>query len=161
MISFIVAMDENQLIGRENDLPWSLPADLKRFKEITMGHPIVMGRKTYESIGRPLPGRENIILTTNKAYQAEGCKVFHSFEDLLQYCQNHENEVFVIGGAVLFKLFLPYVDRLYITKIHQQFDGDVYFPDIDWSNFQIVARKKGVRDEKNPYDYEYLDYEKK
>lgn len=160
MISFIVAMDQNGLIGNNNEIPWHLPDDLKRFKKITMGHPIVMGRKTFESIGKPLPGRENIILTRNKEKVFEGCTVFYSQAELIQYCINKVDEVFVIGGAEIFRIFLPYVDKLYVTKIHHEFSGDVFFPEMDCSNFQIVAKEKGIKDEKNPYEYEYILYEK-
>lgn len=160
MISFIVAMDKNCLIGSNNNLPWVLPDDLKRFKKITMGHPIIMGRKTYESIGKPLPGRKNIILTRNKGLSFEGCTVFHSTNDLMDYCLCQSEEFFVIGGAEIFKIFLPYVDKLYITKINDEFSGDVYFPELDWSKFQPITREKGMKDKKNPYDYEYVLYEK-
>lgn len=160
MISFIVAMDQNHLIGSNNNLPWTLPDDLKRFKKITMGHPIIMGRKTYESIGKPLPGRENIILTRNKEMSFDGCTVFHSSHDLIDYCLSQSDEFFVIGGAEVFKLFIPYVNKLYITKIYNEFLGDVYFPELDWSKFQLVSKEKGMKDEKNPYDYDYILYEK-
>ncbi|MEN0649574.1 dihydrofolate reductase [Caldifermentibacillus hisashii] len=161
MISFIVAMDRNGLIGNNNEIPWYLPDDLKRFKKITMGHPIVMGRKTFQSIGHPLPGRENIILTKNKNLSFEDCTVFHNQEDLLDYCQNKDGEVFIIGGADMFRIFLPFVEKLYVTKINQEFSGDVYFPELDWSHFQLVSKEKGKKDEKNPYDYEYLLYKKR
>lgn len=105
MISFLWAEDENGLIGKNNELPWRLPADLKYFKETTMGHPIVMGRKTFESIGRPLPGRKNIILTRDKAFQAEDCLVFHSKDELLEWIEQYDSEVFITGGSEIFRLF--------------------------------------------------------
>lgn len=162
MISFIVAMDENRVIGKDNQLPWHLPEDLKYFKRVTMGHPIIMGRKTFESIGRPLPGRENIILTGNHEYHHDGCYVMHSLEELLEYCRkDEEKEYFVIGGAEIFRLLFPYADRLYITKIRHQFEGDTFFPLFPMSEWEIVSREKGIKDEKNPYDYEFLVFERK
>jgi dihydrofolate reductase len=160
MISLIVAMDRNRLIGRNNDLPWRLPADLAYFKRVTMGHPIIMGRKTFESIGKPLPGRENIIVTRNKNFQAEGCTVVHSMSELLERFASSSEEVFVIGGAELFKEALPVAERLYITHIEEVFEGDTWFPEIskDWKE---VSREKGVQDEKNPYEYYFTVYEKK
>src|SRR3954452_17677324 len=110
MISFVVAMDENRVIGKNNQLPWHLPEDLKFFKRVTMGHPIAMGRKTHESIGRPLPGRENIIITRNKDYTSEGCTVFHSVKDFVKYSRHIEDEIFVIGGAEIFNETFEYAD---------------------------------------------------
>ena len=159
MISFIVAMDENQVIGTNNSLPWHIPDDLKRFKRITLGHPIVMGRKTFESIGRPLPGRENIILTTNSNFQPEGCTVCNSFKELQSYLTNFEEEVFVIGGAKIFQLFLPYVTKMYITKINHSFPGDVFFPKVNWNEFRLISREEGPN-EATGFDYEYLLYER-
>ncbi|WP_428912595.1 dihydrofolate reductase [Niallia sp. Krafla_26] len=161
MISFIVAMDKNRVIGKENQLPWHLPEDLKFFKRVTMGHPIIMGRKTHESIGKPLPGRENIIVTRNKDYKSEGCTVIHSLEDLRQFANQKNEEVFVIGGAQLFIETFPIADRLYITEIHHEFDGDTFFPEFNESNWTLVSKEQGVKDEKNPYDYFYTIYERK
>ncbi|GIN91971.1 dihydrofolate reductase [Siminovitchia terrae] len=160
MISFLWAQDENGLIGNNNDLPWRLPADLKYFKETTMGHPIVMGRKTYESIGRPLPGRTNIILTKDQDYQAEGCLVFHCKEDLLGWIEENGSEVFITGGSEIFKLFLEDADRLYVTKIRAAFEGNTYFPALDWKKWRLISTEKGPKDEKNPYDYEFQIYER-
>ncbi|MEH7224390.1 dihydrofolate reductase [Bacillus sp. JJ1566] len=160
MISLLVAMDKNQLIGRDNDLPWRLPADLAYFKRVTMGHPIIMGRKTYDSIGRPLPGRENIIVTRDTSYTAEGCKVIHSIDEIVKMNEEIDQELFVIGGAEIFKAILPYSDRLYITEIEEEFEGDTYFPAFDKSLWKIISEEKGIRDEKNPYDYTFLVYEK-
>ncbi|OLO28555.1 dihydrofolate reductase [Alkalihalophilus pseudofirmus] len=161
MISFLVAMDRNRVIGKNNDLPWELPADLAYFKKVTMGHPIVMGRKTYESIGRPLPGRENIIITRNQEYTAEGCTVLHSIEDVQKVIDHHEKEVFIIGGAEIFKEAFPIADKLYITHIDEEFDGDTFFPEFNLSDWHEVSREKGMKDEKNPYDYYFSVYEKK
>ncbi|WP_075397473.1 dihydrofolate reductase [Domibacillus antri] len=156
MISFIWAQDENGLIGKDNSLPWHLPEDLKFFKNTTLGHPIVMGRKTYESIGRPLPGRENVILTGDRSYEAEGCTIVHSADDVLA----RSEEVFVTGGAAVFKAFLPHVDRLYVTRIHHIFEGDTYFDAIPWDEFEMESCVPGLKDDKNPYDYEFCVYKK-
>lgn len=160
MISLLVAMDKNQLIGKDNDLPWRLPADLAYFKRVTMGHPIIMGRKTYDSIGRPLPGRENIIVTRDTSYKAEGCKVIHSIEEIVKMNQQTDQELFVIGGAEIFKEILPHSDRLYITEINEGFDGDTYFPTFDKAKWKVISKEQGIKNEKNPYDYTFLVYEK-
>ncbi|WP_080845725.1 dihydrofolate reductase [Cytobacillus gottheilii] len=159
MISLMWAMDENGVIGKDNQLPWHLPEDLKFFKRTTMGRPIVMGRKTWDSIGRPLPGRENIVITRDRQFTCDDCTVFYSLEEMLTYCSNME-EVFVIGGAEIFKQILPAADRLYITSIHETFEGDTYFPDLDLSQWTLQSREQGIKDEKNPYDYEFLIYQK-
>lgn len=163
MISFIWAQDKNGLIGQGNDLPWRLPADLQYFKSRTMNHPIVMGRKTYESIGRPLPGRTNIILTRDKDYDAEGCLTFYSREHLLQWINNNQqrSEIFITGGSEIFKLFTEKVNRLYVTKIDETFEGDTFFPKIDWSEWSLTSNEKGPKDEENPYDYAFQVYERK
>ncbi|KAA9021689.1 type 3 dihydrofolate reductase [Niallia endozanthoxylica] len=161
MISFIVAMDKNRVIGKDNQLPWHLPADLKFFKRVTMGHPIIMGRNTFESIGKPLPGRENIIVTRNKEYVQEGCTIIHSIEELLQMASHNNEEVFVIGGAELFQATFPMADRLYITRIEEEFTGDTYFPEFNQSDWDLVSQEKGVKDEKNPYEYFFTIYERK
>lgn len=161
MISFILAMDENRVIGKNNQLPWHLPEDLKFFKRVTMGHPIAMGRKTHESIGRILPGRENIIITRNRDFTCEDCTVFYSIDDFINYCNEKDDEVFVIGGAEIFKELLPVVDRLYLTMIYEQFEGDTFFPELSLDHFELVSKETGIRDEKNPYDYEFLIYHRK
>ncbi|NMD72810.1 dihydrofolate reductase [Bacillus sp. DNRA2] len=162
MISLIWAMDENRVIGKDNQLPWHLPEDLKFFKRTTMGHPIAMGRKTHESIGRPLPGRENIIITRSRDYQSEGCTVVHSVDEFISYSKAlSSDEVFVIGGAEIFHSVFPYADRLYITKIHDIFPGDTYFPEIDMNEWDQIFNEQGIKDEKNPYDYEFFIYERK
>lgn len=161
MIAFVVAMDENGVIGKNNQLPWHMPRDLQYFKKVTMGKPIVMGRKTYESIGRPLPGRENIVLTTNKNLSLPGCNVFHSKEDLMRYLEaKNDEEICVIGGSEIFRMFLDEVDKLYITVIRHRFEGDTYFPDIDWSKYREISREFVEKDEKNPYDQEYIVFER-
>jgi dihydrofolate reductase len=161
MISHIVAMDQNRVIGKDNRLPWHLPADLAYFKKVTMGHAIIMGRKTFESIGRPLPGRENVIVTRNQSFQAEGCTVIHSIEEVCQFAAKRNDEVFVIGGAELFRVTLPFAERLYVTKIEANFPGDTFYPAFDESEWQLVSYTKGKKDEKNPYDYAFIVYERK
>jgi len=157
-ISYIVAMDRNRVIGKDNSLPWRLPADLKFFKQTTMGHPIVMGRKTYESIGKPLPGRLNIIMTQNRDYKAAGCEVVYSVEELLKLSK--QGEVFVTGGSELFRLFMPYVDRMYITEIEHEFAGDTWFPAFNKDEWQLTSSEQGIQDEKNPYTYFFNVYDR-
>ncbi|MEI2665610.1 dihydrofolate reductase [Rossellomorea sp. LJF3] len=161
MISFIWAMDQNQLIGKDNGLPWRLPEDLKFFKKTTNGHVIVMGRKTFDSIGKPLPNRENVILTRDTAFQQEGCLVMHSVEEIMKWAKEKGGEIFIMGGREIYKQFVPYVERLYVTQIHHEFEGDTTMPAIPWEEFTCISSEKGVRDEKNPYDYEFMIYERK
>jgi dihydrofolate reductase len=159
-VSFILAMDRNRGIGFNNKLPWRMPADLAYFKRVTMGHTILMGRKTYESIGKPLPGRHNVILTQNREYRAEGCTIVHSVEEALDRFARNE-ELFVTGGGEIFKLFLPYADKLYITYIEETFPADAFFPEVNEGEWRLVCSEQGVRDEKNPYEYYFRIYEKK
>lgn len=161
MISLIWAMDENRVIGYKNALPWRLPAELQYFKKTTMGHPIAMGRKTFESIGRPLPGRENIIITRNPSFQREDCTVYYSLDSFIEYARKYAGEIFVIGGAEIFREIFPIADRLYITNIKHAFQGDTYFPKFPLEGWKLIRREPGIKDEKNPYNYEYLVYERK
>lgn len=161
MLSLLVAMDKNRVIGKNNDLPWRLPADLAYFKKVTLGHPIIMGRKTHESIGRVLPGRQNIILTRNETYEAEGCTIIHHIDEIKELGAKNKEELFVIGGAEIFQEVLPFADKLYITFIEEEFEGDTYFPEINEAEWQEIAREKGPRDDKNPYDYYFCVLEKK
>lgn len=159
MISFIVAMDENGVIGNQNQLPWSLPADLAYFKKITTGHPIIMGRKTYESIGRPLPGRRNIVITSNDTFQVDGVEVVHSIEDAIKLVR--DVEAFIIGGATIFEQAFEYAQKLYITHIHESFKGDTYFNNFSIDDWLLVSSEKGLKNEKNPYDYDFVVYNRK
>lgn len=154
MISFLLALDRNKLIGKDNDLPWHLPADLNYFKRVTMGHTIVMGRKTYQSIGKPLKGRENVVLTHDPHFEAPGCTVVHSPEDVLKLSRP-DNEVFVIGGNGVFKAFEPYVDRLYLTEIDHAFEGDTYFT-MDYANWLVQSEEEGTVDEINLYPHRFV-----
>ncbi|EIT87170.1 dihydrofolate reductase [Fictibacillus macauensis ZFHKF-1] len=157
MITFVVAMDQEGLIGVDNELPWHLPADLQHFKKVTMGKPIVMGRKTYESIGRPLPGRENIVMTRQPSYHIPGCTIVHTLKEVLE----RDEEVCVIGGAHLFQQFMPYVDEMYITEIEETFEGDTYFPEFAPSQWELLSEQQGITDEKNVYPHRFLHYKKK
>lgn len=141
-ISIIAAMGENREIGKDNQMPWHLSEDLKKFKKITMGSPILMGRRTFESIGRPLPGRENIIVSRNPSYQQDGCVVFHCVDEAVKsLCKTHEN-LFIIGGSTLYQKLLPRADRLYLTHIQKSFDADTYFPEFlmdDWQEIECFS----------------------
>jgi dihydrofolate reductase len=154
-LSIIVAMDRNRVIGKGDALPWHISSDLKNFKKITMGKPIVMGRKTHESIGRPLPGRENIILTRDKTYQVEGCTVLHSMDEIFEHCKNVE-EVMITGGSEIYKLSLEQASRLYLTEVHTEIEGDTYFPEFDRDEWDEVSREDFEADEKNEFDYSFV-----
>ncbi len=161
MISFVVAMDRNRLIGAGDGLPWRLPDEMRRFKEITMGHAVLMGRKTYETIPekfRPLPGRTNIVLTTQREYEAPDCLVVNSLQEALTAVPA-DQELMVIGGAHLFYELMPVVDRLYLTEIDGDYSGDVYFPDLDLSEWREVAREEHPRDDRHdsPFSFFILD----
>lgn len=158
-ISFIFAMDRNRAIGLNNRLPWHLPGDLKFFKTVTMGHPILMGRKTYDSIGKPLPGRRNVILTQNTEFRAEGCEVIHSVQEAVEAFQGQE--LFVIGGAEIFRLFAKEVDRMYITFIEHEFEADTFISELDLSDWTLLSSEQGERNEKNPYEYYFRIYQRK
>lgn len=162
MISLLFAMDRNRLIGANNDLPWHLPNDLKFFKEKTTGNTIIMGRKTYESIGRPLPNRRNVVLSKQQLSLPDGVEIIRDIDTVLTWNeQNPEEELFVIGGAGIFFHILPYADRMYITYIDEDFDGDVYFPEYSQQEWQVTSKVKGKKDEKNPYDYYFIQYDRK
>jgi dihydrofolate reductase len=159
-ISLIVAMASNRAIGLNNQMPWHLSGDLKRFKQITMGHPIIMGRLTFEAIGRPLPGRTNIIVSRNPSYQQEGCVVVDSVEAAINHGRRLADEVFVIGGATLYEATLPLADSLYITQINQDFDGDTFFPDFDTNDWIEVEREDVVDDAGVSFTYSFLKLQK-
>ena len=161
MLSIIVAKAKNNIIGKDNQLIWHLPEDLKRFKNLTTGHTIIMGRKTFESLGRVLPNRHHIILCNDAKMNIdnENVEVLPDISLLEKYI-NDEEEHFVIGGATMYKLLMPSCQKMYITEINQEFDGDVSFPEIDLSKWKVTQREKGLTDEKNPYEYEYVTYER-
>jgi dihydrofolate reductase len=159
-ISLIVAMSSNRAIGLDGQMPWHLSADLKRFKQITMGHPIIMGRLTFEAIARPLPGRTNIIVSRNSAYRPEGCVVADSVEAAISHGCRLADEVFVIGGSTLYEATLPIADTLYITQINQDFDGDTYFPELIRDNWVEVERRGVVDDPNVSFSYSFLKLQK-
>jgi dihydrofolate reductase len=162
MITIIAAIGADNELGKDNDLIWHLPADLKRFKRVTTGNYILMGRNTFESIGRPLPNRTTVIITRNKSYTQEGCLVVHSIEEALELTKK-EAQVFIIGGAEIYKQCIEkdLVDRLDITQVHHHFEADVFFPEIDPEIWKLTSREDFSPDEKNQYRYSFLSYEKK
>ena len=161
MLSIIVAVAKNNVIGKDNKLIWHLPEDLKRFKALTTGHTIIMGRRTFESLGRVLPNRKHVILCNDMEMNVENENV-EILEDIsmLDKYINSEEENFVIGGATIYKLLMPYANKMYITHINEEFDGDVYFPEISKDEWQIVEKEQGIKNEANPFDYEYVTYER-
>lgn len=157
MLAFVWAEDENKLIGKGDELPWRLPADVAFFKKVTMRGDMVMGRKTYETIpNRPLPGRRNIVLTTQKDYEAPGAIIVNSKEEILELEEKNGEALYIIGGESLFRMFEKDVDELYRTVIHDTFEGDTYFPkDFDYEPFERVKFEEGPVDEKNIYEHTY------
>jgi dihydrofolate reductase len=158
MLSIIVAVAKNQVIGKDNQLIWHLPADLRYFKNLTTGHSIVMGRKTYQSIGRPLPNRRSIILSNDSNFVAEGCEVFSlaGFQTALDN-QTLGETIFVIGGAEIYQLLLPMVDKIYLTEVDGEFDGDTFFPILPTDQWAEISRISHKADEKNHYDYHFVE----
>jgi dihydrofolate reductase len=156
MISLIAAMSKNRVIGNNNSLIWKLPADMKRFKEITTGKTVIMGRKTYESIGRPLPNRRNIIITRNGSYSVDGCEVTSSLEKAIEISNG---DAMIIGGGEIYTQALSIADKVHLTIIHEDFEGDTYFPEMgeEWVK---VIREDHQPDEKNQHKYSFIDYEK-
>lgn len=159
MLSIIVAMANRNVIGKDNRLIWHLPEDLKRFKNLTTGRTIIMGRKTFESLGGILPNRKHIVLCKSEKLKIdnENVVVVNDVELLKEYIDSEE-EAFVIGGGMIYSLLLPYAKKMYITKINADFDGDTFFPQVDYGQWKLVKREKGIKNEKNPYDYEYITY---
>jgi dihydrofolate reductase len=157
--SLIVAMSNHRVIGVNNTLPWHLPADLKHFRALTMGHPIIMGRKTHESIGKPLPGRENIVVSANKDFAAPGCTVVPSLHAALEACGQAE-EIFFIGGNKLFQQALPMTGRIYLTYVDCDVKGDIYFPVLDMKQWREVASEARPADEKNQYACRFVTLDK-
>lgn len=162
MLSFVVAMDRNHVMGLNNDLPWHLPNDLKFFKAKTTGHTMIMGRKTYDSLGGPLPNRKSVVVTSQDNFYPEEVDVIHDIDTIKEWNKKNPDEEFmVIGGATIFEQVLPYVDRMYITWIDASFEGDTYFPSFPEEDFILTSKEKGEKNEKNPYDYYYLQYDRK
>lgn len=156
-LSIICGMDENRLIGSQNTLPWHLPADMAYFKKTTMGKPLLMGRKTYESIGKPLPGRRNIIISRDTDYHADGCEVSGSIHAALQQVKN-QPEAMLMGGASLYEQTIELADCLYITEIHHQFEGDAWFPVIENNDWKEIWREDHAADERNQFPYSFVKY---
>jgi dihydrofolate reductase len=159
-ISICVAMDKNRVIGHKNKMPWHLSADLQYFKDITMGKPILMGRKTFESIGRPLPGRENIIISRNHDYKQQGCQVYHSIEAAIAICKD-SIEIMVIGGASFYQAVLPMASHIYLTQIHDSFAGDTFFPEFDRSQWKEIKRQDITDDQTVSFNYSFITLENK
>ena len=160
MISIIAAMAENRVIGVNNTLPWRLPADLRHFRQLTTGHHVIMGRRNYESIGKPLPDRTNIVITRNPGYQAPGCEVRHSLEEALRDAAS-DPETFVIGGAEIYRQAIADADRIYLTLVHADIQGDTWFPEFDMREWLETSRTRHEADEKNPYAYSFVTYDRK
>lgn len=159
IFSLIAAMDNNRLIGKDNALPWHLPADLQHFKSITMSKPILMGRKTYDSIGRPLPGRQNIVLTRGDT-EIEGVTLVHSIDESIAAAGDAE-EVMVIGGSSIYELVLPKVQRMYLSFVDGEFEGDAWFPEFNESEWDIIEEKTQQPDEKNTHVCRFVTYQRK
>lgn len=160
MISLIVAASTNNVIGADGDLPWKLPDDLKRFKRLTMGKPIVMGRRTWESLGRPLPGRQNIVLTRQTDFVADGCEVVASPAAALSAAREAP-EIMIIGGSQVYELFLPKAVRLYLTRVHAVVDGDAFFPDFDEDAWRLMDSETHSADANNEIAFEFKTYERR
>ncbi len=160
--ALIVAASSNNVIGKNNDLPWHLPKDLAYFKKVTTGSPILMGRKTYESIGFALPNRLNIVITRNPEYRCPDAVVVDSLEAAIEHAKNNTNaeEIFIIGGATIFEQALSIVDKIYLNRVLADIDGDTFLPEIEWKNWQLVSTEKHGIDEKNAYELAFEVYEK-
>ncbi len=161
LLSIIVAAAENGVIGRDGQLPWRLAADLQRFKRLTMGHAVLMGRKTFESIGRPLPGRRMIVITRQPDYEAAGVEIAHSLEEAYRRAaEQGDNEAFIIGGAEIFRQALPHADRLYFTQVQATIDGDVFFPPFDRADWRLISQEEHPADAKNDHPFAFQTYER-
>jgi dihydrofolate reductase len=156
--SIIAAVAANGVIGAGNQIPWRLPPDLKRFKALTLGHCLLMGRKTFESIGRPLPGRTTIVITRHDYAAPEGVLVARSVDEALALASG--DEVFIAGGAEIYRAMLPLTDRIYLTRLEREFPGDVFFPEIDWAQWRVRERERHEATEAVPYSYEFVTYER-
>jgi dihydrofolate reductase len=158
-ISIIAAVASNGVIGWRNALPWHLPADLRYFKRLTLGHHLIMGRKTFESVGKGLPGRTTIVVTRSKRFSGKGIRCAASIEEAIDSVRKDE-EVFIAGGAQVYEQTLALADRMYLTRIHQEFQGDTYFPDFDESQWTLASRQDHPSDDEHPYSFSFLVYEK-
>ena len=162
ILSLLVAASENNVIGRDNQLPWHLPNDLKYFKNLTWGMPILMGRKTFDSIGKPLPGRKSIVITRNTDWQQEQVVVVHSIDGAIEKArQDDVKEVFVIGGAEIFHTSFEKASRIYLTRVHAEIEGDVFFPEIPVHDWKLISAKRCEADEKNAFAHTFQVWERK
>ena len=162
MLKILVAFDENRVIGKNNTLIWHLPADLKRFKTLTTGHVIIMGRKTFESIGKPLPNRTSIVISRQADLQIDGAIIAHSVEEAILKAKSITREdIYIVGGAEIYALSLPLADQVLVTQLHDIFEGDAYFPEIPTETFEVTEKERGITDEKNAYQYSYITYTRK
>jgi len=164
-VAMIVAQAQNRVIGRDNKLPWYLPGDLKYFKQATMGKPIIMGRKTFDSIGKPLPGRLNIVVTRDLDYQQEGVKVVHSLGEAIDLAESQAmidgcDEAMIIGGEQIYSQALPLAKRLYVTQVHAEVEGDAYFPEFKQADWEEIGREDFSAEGPNPYDYSFVVYQR-
>ena len=161
MLSIIVAKAKNNIIGKNNELVWHLPEDLKHFKNLTTGHTIIMGRKTFESLGKVLPNRKHVIFSQNPDFKVkdENVEVVHSLLQIQDLIEGEE-EAFVIGGAMIYNFLMPYVKKMYVTQINEEFDGDAFFPKIDEKVWKKTSEENGIKNEENKLDYEFITYER-
>ncbi|MDF1518378.1 MAG: dihydrofolate reductase [Lutibacter sp.] len=160
MVTIIAAIADNNALGKDNQLIWHLPADLKRFKKTTLNHAVIMGRKTYESLGKPLPNRTNIVITRDKNYKTEGCVVVNSLKEAIKAVAEVDKNPFILGGAEIYKQAMPFTDRLDITFVHHKFEADVFFPEIDKTVWKETSREDIKADENNKYDYSFVTFER-
>ena len=160
IVTIVVAIGENNAIGKNNELLWYLPKDLRHFKTITKGHTVIMGRKTFESVGKPLPNRRNIIITRNTDLAIEGTEVVHTLEEALELCKQDE-EVFIIGGAEIYKMAMQHTDKIYLTVVHENFEADAFFPEIDHNLWLETASEKHLPDDKNNLSFTFSTLERK
>lgn len=162
LLSLIVAASENNVIGKGNAIPWHLPDDLKFFRSKTEGHPIIMGRKCYESIGKPLPNRENIIVTRDQTYDAPGCEVSSSLDEAIMFAKKKTDreEIFVIGGGEVYAQALPFANRIYMTRVHATIDGDIFFPEIDAATWKEIERTEHPADDKHTFAFTFQTLER-
>lgn len=161
MIAIVVAAGENNVIGKDNQLIWRLPADLRHFKNLTMGHPMLMGRKTFEAIGRPLPGRTSLIITRQPDFEAEGCIVAHSVQEGIEKAKELDEHVSVIGGAEIYRQALPLTDTIYLTRLHHTFEGDTFFPELPATEWETVSEERHEPDDQNKYSYTFIELRRK
>ena len=162
MLKILVAFDENRVIGKNNALIWHLPADLKRFKALTTGHVIIMGRKTFESIGRPLPNRTTIVISRQQDLKIEGVILAHSVEEAILKAKSiSRGDIFIVWGAEIYQLSLPLADQILVTQLHDIFEGDAFFPEISSDMWEIAEQERGITDEQNAYQFSYLTYTRK